>query len=170
MKLLIILSLAFFISSCGGGKDNSSTYSCPNVSQFKSDKYIKHGIVIKEQLDHSDRVFLSVSEIENIYSNVEKCVADNNTPGPYLEFKSFSHMGIGSIWGAYMPVGQTVYINTDTPLLETERNCHSDRATLKHEYVHHILYMNGQDHSHSNPSFEKCDALGPKVHNGVAVP
>lgn len=169
MKLLIILSLAFFISSCGGGKDNSSTYSCPNVSQFKSDKYIKHGIVIKEQLDHSDRVFLSVSEIENIYSNVEKCVADNNTPGPYLEFKSFNHMGLPSIWGAYMAVGQTVFINTDNDTI-AERNCHSDRATLKHEFVHHILYMNGLDNSHQNEAFSQCNALGPKVCDGVACP
>lgn len=109
--------------------------------------------------------FISFEEMVEEYKDVEACAApEAMTPGPTVNFTSFNHLGTYGL-AFYTYATQGVYINVD----ENEgpqRNCLSDRLFLRHEYMHHILHLNGESSEHSNPKFGQCNALGPKTCNG----
>ncbi len=158
MKRLLII--AFLLAGCtgeGSGKDYcKATYGYPDTV------FGDTGLV----LEGSPAVlFVSFQEMETIYTNVEMCVVNNTTPGPVVQFRSFTHAGLGGGWGVYAAATQLIVMNTDIDF--NVRNCFSDRQTLKHEFVHHILYMNGQEWGHSNDAFTRCDAVGVKTCNGI---
>lgn len=162
--LLAFLTIGFMVG-CVGGDDKDPVRACPS-SHYSSDILADRGILIKAMQKDNYRAYTTTSEIEDIYKSIERCIADTHTPGPTIEFISFRDRGLGPIWGAYMPVGQTIYINVDD--IGIGRNCYADRATLRHEMAHHVLYMNGRDWSHASSAFNSCDATGPKVCNGTA--
>lgn len=162
-KTLTFVAILLTTLGCVDVDKEDDRDSCKVSFTFTEDYHGSQGLYVKEMLDKSDVAYVSYSEMENLYRDVEKCVAGNNTPAPTVEFSSFKHYNIGNNWGVYMAASQIVYINTD----RTDRNCYSDRETLKHEFVHHVLYMNGKDHSHSSAKFAQCDALGVKVCDGT---
>lgn len=162
MKRIIIVALVLSIVGCDDSNGDSDESCGPSYS-YPNEVYGNTGIILRAP-NHAV-TFIPFEEMEQIYDSVEMCVVNVNTPGPIIEFRSFDHMGLGGAWGVYAANG-TAYINTDEHTVE--RNCHSDRAVLKHEFVHHILYMNGRDWKHTNPAFVQCEALGPAVCDGVA--
>ena len=157
MYRLILLLVLLTGSGCTSG--TGENLPCTATFTYTTDVYGETGLF----LESTDSVmFVSFDELEDEYRDVEMCVVNNKTPGPNIRFQSFIHLGIGGGWGVYSPATQHVIINTDGL-----RNCHSDRQTSRHEFVHHILYMNGQDWSHTNNAFSRCNALGVKTCNGV---
>ena len=163
MKKAILIFLAVCAGcSAGGGSDGPNSASCLTTYGYQYDQTGETGLTLKATIPHY--TYVSFNEMENEYTDIEACIANTNTPGPTVIFGSFDHIGIGGK-AVYVYVSQTVYINTDQddgPL----RNCISDREFLRHEFVHHVLELNGEDSSHANPKFKSCDALGPKTCNG----
>lgn len=116
------------------------------------------------ELKATSSPFITFSKMEAMYKDLELCLGVN-APGPTVEYRSFKASGLGGGWGVYMPANRLIWLNTDESI--APRNCHSDRETIRHEYVHHILYMNGKDYSHGSPEFERCGAFGVNTCNGV---
>lgn len=179
MKRLLPLFIIVLAGCDSGGSDGPSTgstgiggtYTMPVVGEttytYTSDQYGDMGVILQASANLvTDYSYIPFPEMVEIYRNVEMCVVNNKTSGPYIQFRSFEHMGLGGAWGVYAAGTLTTYINADEGLVP--RSKISDRATLKHEFVHHILFMNGQDKSHANPAFVRCDALGTKVCDGKA--
>ena len=112
------------------------------------------------KLTPSRDMYIDFNEMKHYYSDMETCLGMTAT-GPSVTFDSFKRRGIGGSWGVYIYVNQLVLINTDDNV--APRDCVSDTEALKHEFVHHILYMNGIPDNHG-PEFE-C-ARGVNVCNG----
>ena len=160
--LLAIISICVLaLSGCTGG---AGTDDCLNTYGYDTDQY---GDITLLAMYNGNYSHITFEDMNETYIEIEMCVIDNNTPGPFVAFQSHQHLGLGGGWGVYT-LGGLLNINTDQ--IVTPRNCHSDRETLRHEYVHHVLYLNGQEWGHSNEAFVRCDALGPKVCNGVPCP
>ena len=158
MKYWIVVF--FFLAGCTGG---AGTDDCLNTYGWDTDQY---GDITLLATFGGNYSHLSFEELNAEYVELEKCVIDTGTPGPTVTFQSHRHLGLGGGWGVYtLSPGGYLVINTDEII--APRNCHSDRETLRHESTHHVLWMNGLDWGHSNEAFERCDALGPKVCNGV---
>lgn len=162
IRFFIVVSIliwALFGCSAGGGSDEyGATYS------YETDQYSDTGLVLKANTGNNYS-FISFEQMVAEYIDLERCMVNTNTPGPTIIFQSFDHIGqTGTAF--YVYVSQTAYINTDYKEYLPERNAISDREFLRHEYGHHVLYMNGLDDTHNNPLFQDCSALGPKTCNG----
>ncbi len=158
MRTLILSVL--ILAGCSSGGDGES---CLTTHGYEYDQIGVSGLTLRATLPHYS--FISFEEMEKEYIDVEACAANTNTPGPDVIFQSFEHIGVGGT-AFYTYPSQTVYINIDQHDWAPQRNCLSDRKFLRHEYVHHILFLNGEDSSHENPKFISCNALGPKTCNG----
>ena len=116
------------------------------------------------RLTATSEPFIPFSKMEALYNEIQSCL-NLTAPAPLVEYHNFKERGIGGGWGVFIVPSQTIWMNTDVGI--APRNCHSDRETLKHEYVHHLLYMNGGNYSHGSPEFERCGALGVATCNGI---
>jgi len=121
-------------------------------------------------LTPTSEAFITFGEMESVYKSVESCLSLSGT-GPTIKYISFKEDYNGQFggWGVFMASGittqpDTIFINTDTDLIP--RNCHSDRETLRHEFVHHLLYMYNANAGHTS-EFVQCDAEGVDTCNGV---
>lgn len=119
----------------------------------------KAGLVLQAP---ANNMYITVGEIEQYYLDMQSCT-DMTAPAPKVWATGFKERGLGGGWGAYVYAHQIVMLNTDENIVP--RDCISDRQSIKHEFVHHILYVNGQDASHENPLFAQC-AIGVNVCNG----
>lgn len=166
MSRLAVLALAALVAGCKGGGStpdacDAATYSWPHDITGST------GLTL--HAPDNAVTFLPFEAIEDEWRSLAACAVPGvATPGPRVEFRSFRQLGIGQAWGVYAASG-SVYINTDESP-DVARNCHSDRSTLRHEYTHYVLWMNGRDWHHSAPEFAACDAMGPNVVDGVAAP
>ena len=119
----------------------------------------------------SDEMWISFPEMIALYKEVESCMG-MTAPAPTVYFKDFGEYfngGVGSVWGFHTQ--GTIYINTelDNPEFEAYgfyRDSYTDTETLRHEYIHNILYhINGDgDSDHSSEMYHLC-GLGVKVEN-----
>jgi len=160
MRKMIIL-VAALVAGCAGGGDGeySGTHS------YEYDQYdVATGVTLKANTGNNYS-YLTFEQMVTEYIDLEACMTNTNTPGPTIIFQSFDHIGIGGM-AFYVYNSQTVYMNTDQEDWMPQRNHISDRKFLRHEYGHHVLWLNGLDESHENPLFEECNALGPKTCNG----
>jgi len=159
--IIFVVCLAAFLSlfGCSSGGEYGSAHS------YLHDQYDPAtGVTLKANTG-DNYSFLTFEQMVAEYVDLERCMADNATPGPTIIFESFNHIGIGGL-AFYVYVSQTAYINTDQDEYSPQRNHISDREFLRHEYGHHVLYLNGLDETHNNPLFVQCSALGPKSCNG----
>lgn len=171
MRYAVLISITLLLAGCFHEPDRP----CDNsIHQYTSDRYADNGVHL---IASGEFQRASWNEMVKYYDEILSCAVSKaegtvspTTPGPHVEFVYFPHR-YGSIggWGSYIPVAQTVHINTygDHDGDDRVRNCISDRDTLKHEYLHHILYMNGLDWRHSSPTFAACGVIGVKTCNGV---
>jgi len=154
---LILLLLA----GCTAGGDGDS---CRDVAhEYTYDVVGETGLVLVATTPYVS--FISFEEMEAEYIDVEYCAANTNTPGPYVIFTDFDNEDWQRGLAFYYYAIQTAYINTNN-YTGIQRTCVSDREFLRHEFMHHILYLNGEEPGHTNPKFAACDALGPKTCNG----
>lgn len=157
-KLLPLLILAG--CSTGGGSDGYG-----GVYSYETDQYSDTGLILKANTGE-DYSFISFEQMVAEYIDLETCMVNNNTPGPTVIFTNFDDLEWTRLkYAMYYYAIQTAYIDTGT-VDRPQRNAISDREFLRHEYGHHVLYMNGLDDTHANPLFEQCEALGPKTCNG----
>lgn len=149
MKYLIIV-FAIALSGCVPEEQEPC-----NTKYSHGDTVGKTGLMLKA----TSEAFVPFSRMETMYREMEACLG-LTAPPPTIEYVDF-----GGGWGIWMAPNTTIWINVDVGI--APRNCISDQQTLKHEYTHHILYMNGKDYNHSSPEFERCGVLGVNTCNGV---
>jgi hypothetical protein len=164
MRKAIFMLLAGIAGCSAGGGDSPNSASCLTTYGYDTDQYSETGLTLRATTPHYS--FITFEEMEAEYIDVELCAANTNTPGPDIIFDSFEAYNFPFTLALYYYAQATVYIDTDVHDYLPIRNCISDREFLRHEYMHHILYLNGEDPEHTNPKFEQCNALGPKTCNG----
>ncbi len=112
-------------------------------------------------------MWVTFPQMVSLYVATEACMGMTAT-APTVYFKSFLDYfngAIGAVWGFHTK--GHVFINTDeNPAFGFERDELTDSETLKHEYIHSILYhVTGDgDARHYSPMFELC-GQGVNVHN-----
>jgi hypothetical protein len=154
MKPIILCSI-LLLTAC-----NVEQEQCNTVYGYSTDQVNAAGLVLKS----TDDAYVTFGQMGQFYNDMEKCTGLTALP-PSIIYADFEKLHIGGAWGVYDYSTQTVLIDTNETY--NIRNCKSDTATLKHEYIHHILYLNGRDSSHTNPAFAHCGATGVNTNNGV---
>lgn len=157
-KFLILLCLAGCSTGGSDGNQSCTAYG------YDYDQVSSTGLVLTAT--GNEHTFISFEDMEAEYIDLEACVANTNTPGPTVVFTSFNDYPFQLELALYYYALQTVFIDTDIESWLPVRDCISDREFLRHEFTHHVLYLNGEDPGHTNPKFAQCDALGPKTCNG----
>lgn len=166
MRTLFVMVLALCAGCSTGGGDGPNSASCLTTHGYDYDVVGETGLLLRATTP--EYTFITFEEMEAEYKDVEACVVNTNTPGPEVRFINFdttTEYAFQLKYALYYYALQTVFIDTATED-RPQRNCISDREFLRHEFTHHILYLNGEDPTHTNPKFEQCNALGPKTCNG----
>jgi len=175
MRITNILILGLLIAGCSAGGDGESYDSsglptgvwCNTTYGYEYDQIdVETGLTLKANIENDNYSFIPFEAMVEEYKDLEMCVADNNTPAPIVIFTSFNEYPFQLELALYYYALLTVFIDTDQEDWLPERNCISDREFLRHEFTHHVLYLNGEDPTHINPKFEQCDAFGYKICNG----
>ena len=162
-KLIPILLILSGCSAGGSGSEYGGAYS------YGTDQYdMDTGLTLKANMGNNYS-FLTFEQMVAEYVDLERCMTNTSTPGPVVQFINFDnnnqYVFAPRKYALYYYAIQTVFIDTATED-RPQRNHISDREFLRHEYGHHVLYLNGEDPGHTNPKFEQCAALGPKTCNG----
>ncbi len=149
-KNIIAMSMCAILSGC----------TVDNDKQYSTDKVLTddYGLTLKP----SENMYIDFESISKVYVDTMACMGMTAT-GPTVEFRSFSFAGLGAAWAFYHFAGSTIWINTDEDDNVRKRDSGTDIEALKHEFIHHILHMNGaseESHNHSSTLFKKC---GPGV-------
>ena len=152
---IIAISMCAILSGCSVDNDNK--------------KYSTDQVLINEYgltLTPSKDMYIDFDSISKAYIDTMACMGMTAT-GPTVEFRSFSFAGLGAGWAFYIAVESTIWINIDEDDIFLKRNSTTDIEALKHEFIHHILHMNGageESRGHSSPFFKKC-GIGVKSFN-----
>jgi hypothetical protein len=167
LAVMLILACALMLAGCSTGGGGSDPYGAAYTYAYDQVD-VDTGLVLKAN-GGEDYSFIPFEAMVEEYIDLERCMTNSGTPGPTVQFINFDSNDQYAFaplkYALYYYAIQTAFIDTaieDRP----QRNAISDREFLRHEYGHHVLYLNGLDDSHSNPLFEQCDALGPKTCNG----
>jgi len=177
--IIIMVCVAALLSQIGcssGSGDGDGSYDtlgrptgswCYTTHAYEYDQVdAETGLTLKANVENDNYSFIPFEEMVAEYKDLEMCVADNNTPAPTVVFTSFNEYPFQLELALYYYALQTVFIDTDQEDWLPQRNCISDREFLRHEFTHHVLYLNGEDPGHTNPKFEQCEAFGYKTCNG----
>ena len=158
-RIIIALSLcAALLSGCDADNARRSD------TKLSTDRVLidDYGLTLNPSRD----MYVDFASISRAYTDTMACMGMTAT-GPIIEYRSFSFAGVGGAWAFYMPVERTIWINTDEDDIILKRDSRTDIEALEHEFIHHILHMNGageQSRGHASPLFKKC-GLGVKVDN-----
>ena len=160
MKQVIVLIGILALTGCSVDSDDG----CGSIHSYDSEQKDATGIV----LTAGGELYIDFKTVSKLYQDTQVCMG-MTAIAPIVEVKDFTqHTGSTGGWGIYIFTGHRVWLNSAIDKI-IPRNCASDTETLKHEYVHHILYMNASvetSRNHSNPMFAKC-GRGPYVKDGV---
>lgn len=121
-----------------------------------------YGLMLKP----SQNMYIGFEQISKTYADTMACMG-MTAEGPIVEFKSFSFAGLGGAWAVYIAVESTIWVNIDEDDVVLKRDASTDIEALQHEFIHHILHMNGageESRGHASPLFEEC-GLGVKFSN-----
>ena len=158
MKRLITLLAIITITGCA--VDNSDLVQHSYTTE-------QHDTATGVTLAPSQNMWVSFPEIVSIYVDTEACMGMTAT-GPVVEYKDlYGYFSKGSLGPfAFYHSNGYIFMNTyatELPL-GTERDKRTDTEALRHEFIHHILNMNGLDWHHGDPMFEQC-GLGVNTYN-----
>jgi len=144
------------LSGCSVDNDNNKKYSTDQVL------INEYGLTLTPSKD----MYIDFARISKAYTDTMACMGMTAT-GPTVEFRSFSFAGLGAGWACYISVESTIWINIDEDDIFLKRNSTTDIEALEHEFIHHILHMNGageESRGHSSPFFKNC-GIGVKSLN-----
>ena len=150
MKHLILVAM---VALAGCSVDNTEAINSTTHEQTDA-----NGLTLLP----SQEMYVTFADISNYYSETMSCMG-MTADGPDVEFKSFEAWYLPPTWALYHP-GGLVMVNTDHLGLGFDRDKRTDTEALKHEFVHHILNMNGADWHHGDPMFELC-GIGVNTYN-----
>ena len=160
MKHLIAFITISLLVGCSVDNSDSVSHS------YTEEQVGAYGVTLEAG---SNNMWVSFPEIVSIYESTMTCLG-MTADGPTVTFKSTNAwLGEGfNAWGYYMANGKLVIVNTDEQkgVGFPDRNKDIDTQVLKHEFIHHILYMNGEPHgdSQSPEMFARC-GQGVNVNN-----
>jgi len=159
VKHLLILNYIYLIISlygCSVDNDSISSYS-----------EAQHSVETGITLESSTNMWVSFPEMVQIYKETEACLnLYTYGIGPTVMYHD-----IGDVWGVYDPTGSwsvfygareesvpySLIVSNPDAILYNERNKRTDTETLSHEFIHHILNMNGHEWRHINSEpFANC--------------
>ena len=152
---IIAISMCAILAGCSVDNDNRK-YSTDQV------QINEYGLT----LTPSEDMYIDFERISKVYTDTMACMGMTAT-GPTVEFRSFSFAGLGAGWAFYIAVESTIWINIDEDDIFLKRNSTTDIEALEHEFIHHILHMNGaveESRGHSSPFFKNC-GIGVKSFN-----
>lgn len=159
MKYSILLAIVL-LAGCSVDNPTENTYTEDQVDG-------NTGLTLKP----SEGMWISFPEMVAIYLETEACMG-MTAPAPTVYFKDFGEYfngAIGAVWGFHTQ--GTIYINTELDNPEWEsygfyRDKTTDTETLRHEYIHNILYHNtgDGDSDHSSEMYQLC-GLGVNLKN-----
>ncbi len=156
--LMVVVVLVFILSLSGCGTASDDDDQCKDQYSTASTEVGASGLL----LEPAQHMYVTFPQIESFYVEVENCMGVIAT-GPTVVFTSFSECkevlglnceGLGGNLGQYSAGVQLVLMNTDEHVFE--RNCETDEGTLKHEFVHHLLWLSENNISHDSPFFGEC--------------
>jgi len=113
---------------------------CKGEQSYNEIQIDQHGLTLMP----TDSMYLTFKQTTQSYEEVMNCMG-MMAPGPTIQFISFSERFGGNDLGGgafYHVPSQWIFINNDESVL-FPRDCESDMELLKHEMIHHILWMNG---------------------------
>jgi hypothetical protein len=152
-NLIVIIALA---TLAGCSVDNSEALHDETQKQVGA-----YGVTLMP----SQGIYATFPDMVKYYEETMTCMG-MTADGPTIQYVSYSEYfngAYGAPWGGYISEG-LVFVNNDHLGLGFDRDARIDMEILKHEYIHHILDMNGADHSHNNPLFVEC-GLGVNTYN-----
>lgn len=156
MKHIFLLSLIFLVS-CSADNDNT----CNNETGTAGVIFESNGLTIQA----SEKMFVTPAQVSQFYDETMACMGLFAT-GPTVAYRSFSDNFLGATWAFYLQVGETIWLNTDSNETWLPRDCKTDEQALKHEFVHHILNVNGmQEVSNRHTSSLFSCGIGVNVNN-----
>ena len=153
-KLLIAGLLATTLVGCGVGGDDDWE-SCHTWYSYDQEIYFEDGLVLEPSA-----MYITAQQVDQFFQEVQACMGASGITGPRVKFLNFRENGMFGGAGLYtFADGGRVYINTDESFAELD--CNRNRQDLKHELVHHVLYMTGADwetvnQNHNSPYFGTC--------------
>jgi hypothetical protein len=165
MKRLVLIGAIALAAGCA--VDNNVTSS----SSYTETQYdAETGLT----LDPSSNMWATFPEMVQIYKETEACLNHYTYGNGPID----AYHDVGDVWGLYDPSGSwsifygvrddpaehSVIISNPDLILDMERDNRTDREVLAHEFIHHILFMNGLDMHHTNPLFSQC-GVGVNTHN-----
>lgn len=149
-KYLIIIISVITLTGCVPEEE-----PCNTKYSYDHDMVGEAGLMLAA----TSEAFITFDKMDTLYKEVQSCL-NLTAPAPTVKYKNFR-----GGWGLFIAPNSTIWINEDVGI--APRNCHSDRETLRHEFVHHLLYANYSDATHASPEFARCGALGVDTCNGV---
>ena len=155
---IVGFGLCVLLYGCAADNDRTAD------KKFSTDQVLvdEHGLTLNPSKD----MYISFQMISKVYVDTMACMG-MTAEGPVVEYRSFSFAGLGGAWAFYHPVASTIWVNTDENETLLERDSRTDIEALRHEFVHHILHMNGggkESRGHASPLLKKC-GLGVKTDN-----
>ncbi len=154
-NIVIAVSLCAILAGCSA--DNE-------VQTYATDRVLVDGVGLK--LQPSQNMYIDFATISKAYSDTMACMG-MTAPGPVVEYRSFSFAGVGGAWAFYVYAEGVIWVNTDEDDVFRKRDSRTDIEALRHEFIHHILHMNGagnESRGHASPFFRLC-GLGVRMDN-----
>ena len=151
---LAVVAAIVLLAGCGVGGDDDWE-SCHTWYSYDQDITFEDGVM----LIAPSAMYITAAQVDQYYQEVQACMGESGLLGPRVRFLSFHENGMAGGAGLYtFSGGGQVFINTDEDFAELD--CNRNRQDLKHEFVHHILYMNGtpweDNKNHNSPYFGIC--------------
>lgn len=159
LKIFSIAAFSLFLMACSVDNSNSCT--------TQQDTTIKQTAPNGLTLEPSTGAYLQFDQIQAVYDKTQACMG-MTAPGPTIVYKNFEANNIGSAWAFYSAAGELIWVNNNMNEYQGfKRDCRTDTEALQHEFVHHILNMNGSNdisRDHSAALFEQC-GVGVNTYN-----
>ena len=165
MKQLILIG-AIALAGCSVDNDTVQSYTS---NQYDASTNLT--------LLASSEMWISFEQVVALHKEMQACLGlsiNPDTDNTVIAWRSFNETSadwygikLGPVWGVHFgrDGDSNAYINTDldkAPYIHQgfDRNVYTDTQTVKHEFIHSILYHttgNG-DGGHTNDAYTRCDA------------
>ncbi len=149
-NIWIVFIMVFALAGCGALDVEQS--NCKGEQAYTEIQTDQYGLTLLP----TDSMYITFGQTTQAYEEVMTCMG-MTAPGPIVEFASFSERFGGNDGGGgavYIIPQQWIIVNNDESDL-FPRDCGSDTKLMKHEMIHHILWLNGygEESSSHDPDY-----------------